>query len=64
MTPEQFESDPYYGATEPECDYCARFFDRFRCNKPDNCDCPKCQGYCYCTKPSPASAQARAAEPE
>jgi hypothetical protein len=31
-----------------ECDYCKRFFARYRCNKPDECDCPKCQGYCEC----------------
>jgi len=30
------------------CDFCKRFFARFRCNKPDECDCPKCQGMCEC----------------
>jgi hypothetical protein len=31
-----------------ECDKCSRFFARFRCNAPDECDCPKCQGMCEC----------------
>jgi hypothetical protein len=33
-----------------KCRYCARFFARFRCNKPLECDCPPCQGYCECHK--------------
>jgi hypothetical protein len=30
------------------CKYCRAFFLRFRCNKPQECDCPRCQGYCRC----------------
>ena len=30
------------------CRHCARFFARFRCNAPGECDCPRCQGYCEC----------------
>ena len=34
---------------QPEpCGYCPNFFDRFRCNAPDECDCPRCQGLCEC----------------
>ena len=31
-----------------KCPACLAFFDRFRCNSPDECDCPRCQGYCLC----------------
>ena len=31
-----------------QCDMCKKFFERFRCNSPDECDCPKCQGLCTC----------------
>ena len=30
------------------CEACSRFFARFRCNAPEECDCPRCQGYCKC----------------
>jgi hypothetical protein len=30
------------------CRFCKEFFAQFRCNAPDECDCPKCQGYCEC----------------
>lgn len=30
------------------CKACEEFFDRFRCNSPDECDCPKCSGLCEC----------------
>lgn len=33
---------------EQRCKYCERFFSMYRCNKPDECDCPKCQGMCEC----------------
>jgi predicted HAD superfamily Cof-like phosphohydrolase len=33
-----------------ECKYCEAFFTRYRCNAPDECDCPKCQGFCACHK--------------
>lgn len=33
-----------------KCRYCEGFFASYRCNKPDECDCPKCQGYCECKK--------------
>ena len=33
---------------QERCDYCKRFFAMYRCNAPDECDCPKCQGYCEC----------------
>ncbi len=32
------------------CDPCVRFTERFKCNKPQDCDCPKCQGYCKCSE--------------
>jgi len=32
------------------CHFCEKFFSRFRCNAPDECDCPKCQGMCECGK--------------
>lgn len=31
-----------------KCGACENFFSRFQCNKGDECDCPKCQGYCKC----------------
>ena len=30
------------------CRFCKKFFSRFRCNAPGECDCPKCQGLCTC----------------
>lgn len=30
------------------CDRCRRFFARYRCNAPGECDCPRCQGMCGC----------------
>lgn len=30
------------------CTKCAEFFERFQCNAPDECDCPRCQGLCEC----------------
>lgn len=38
---------PNSDAQEP-CDLCQRFFQQFRCNAPEECDCPKCQGMCVC----------------
>lgn len=32
------------------CRFCEKFFARFRCNAPDECDCPKCQGMCECER--------------
>lgn len=32
----------------PKCNRCAAFLERFRCNSPDECDCPRCQGLCEC----------------
>ncbi len=33
-----------------QCIMCKKFFVEysFRCNKPEECDCPKCQGFCEC----------------
>lgn len=31
-----------------DCAACEEFFDRFSCNRPDECDCPPCQGTCEC----------------
>lgn len=28
------------------CRLCQKFFAQFRCNAPDECDCPRCQGMC------------------
>lgn len=30
------------------CPKCETFFARFKCNAPDECDCPQCQGLCSC----------------
>ena len=30
------------------CGRCTRFFARYRCNTPGECDCPKCQNMCTC----------------
>lgn len=30
------------------CKYCRDFYTNFRCNCPDECDCPKNLGYCEC----------------
>lgn len=30
------------------CKWCREYFKRFRCNAPNECDCPECQGYCQC----------------
>lgn len=32
------------------CKHCETFFASHRCNKPEECDCPKCQGICECGK--------------
>lgn len=37
---------------EKLCAKCTKFFERFRCNAPMECDCPRCQGYCKCKKGS------------
>jgi hypothetical protein len=37
--------------TMTTCALCARFSAKYRCNAPDECDCPKCQGLCTCVKP-------------
>jgi hypothetical protein len=36
------------------CDACTNFFMRFVCSAVSHgeCDCPVCQGYCKCPKPS------------
>ena len=31
-----------------QCGHCDKFFAKYRCNTPDECDCPRCQGYCEC----------------
>jgi hypothetical protein len=31
-----------------KCTHCTRYFARFRCGAPIDCDCPKCLGYCEC----------------
>ena len=28
------------------CKRCDEFFEKYRCNKPLECDCPKCQNMC------------------
>lgn len=33
-----------------KCKKCEAFFSLFRCNSPNDCDCPRCQGYCECPK--------------
>ena len=43
----------FAGPPRGQCDACARFFARYRCNGPASgqigeCDCPRCQGYCKC----------------
>lgn len=35
-------------AADEKCPHCREFFARYRCNSPDECDCPKCQGMCTC----------------
>lgn len=35
---------------EKQCERCQRFFSKYRCNKPEECDCPRCQGMCECAK--------------
>jgi hypothetical protein len=35
--------------SETKCTKCSEFEERFRCNAPDECDCPKCQGLCECS---------------
>jgi hypothetical protein len=37
------------------CKACEDFFRYRRCNKPDECDCPRCQGGCTC-RPEPSDA--------
>lgn len=35
------------------CHSCRAFFERFRCGKNEGegeCDCPRCQGYCRCSR--------------
>ncbi len=31
-----------------KCKWCNSYFTHFNCNKPEECDCPVCQGYCEC----------------
>lgn len=38
----------------PQCRECRRFFARYTCGRHrgfNECDCPKCQGYCQCPDP-------------
>ena len=37
------------------CVKCEQFFARFKCNAPDECDCPKCQGMCSCATGLPTT---------
>lgn len=30
------------------CKLCEEFFCKYRCNSPEECDCPKCSGLCSC----------------
>jgi DNA (cytosine-5)-methyltransferase 1 len=42
------------GGLIQHCGRCKRFFPKYRCNSPEECDCPKCQGMCECYS-APAS---------
>jgi len=33
---------------DPKCEDCTTYFASYKCNKPLECDCPKCQGLCLC----------------
>ena len=33
---------------DDKCPMCRDFFSKYRCNSPEECDCPKCQGLCEC----------------
>lgn len=44
------------GTSRSVCIQCQSFFERFRCNSPDECDCPKCQGTCECGNVSDAAS--------
>ena len=39
---------PPLTATRLLCGACALFFRHWRCNKEDECSCPRCQGTCEC----------------
>ena len=32
------------------CEACTKFFAQWRCNKEDECSCPRCQGLCECSQ--------------
>lgn len=46
------------------CTKCSEFFERFRCNAPDECDCPKCQGLCECDNSTWAMFTKRTDDPK
>ena len=37
-------------ATAVLCKACTKFFAQWRCNKADECSCPRCQGLCECSQ--------------
>ena len=37
-------------ATAVLCNACTKFFAQWRCNKADECSCPRCQGLCECSQ--------------
>lgn len=44
---------------EEQCPRCKAFFAKYSCNVwRGECDCPRCQGYCQCAKPSPEQEEA------
>jgi hypothetical protein len=48
MRADECECDSKGKAKQKECKYCKKFFAKYKCNAPDECDCPKCQGMCEC----------------
>lgn len=41
------------------CGRCRSFFSKFRCNSPEECDCPRCQELCICDKVEQISGKRR-----
>lgn len=43
------ESVPYTPVRpDRKCGFCKEYFQHSGCNAPNECDCPRCQGYCEC----------------
>jgi DNA (cytosine-5)-methyltransferase 1 len=47
-SPQEGEEEGRMCKSTGSCEKCRNFFSLYRCNAPDECDCPHCQGMCEC----------------